>query len=328
MKVGARRGSSALPRAAPGCRRRAERHPQQSHRCACQPRSPAIAPAAPAVRAVDGRQDDEALQGRAAVGVEPDMVVERPLARGSGRPGEVEGAKTAGRDLASHDLDHVRIRPARPRARSPTDQRREIDCPVRQGQTDAAMARGSMVGRSPCTLTTTSWRPSGSKLSIASAMRSEPEAWSLRVITACPPAARTLSAISAESVATATGPIPASTARRHTCTIIAPRDVGERLVGQAGGGQAGGDENERIGHGWPVLSKMAKVCHGRRRAVAKKSRCVSWNGPPAVSHCDLATAKAPEAPLSKPIIAAKQRPLSRGRPLARLLPSAALVRRP
>jgi porphobilinogen deaminase len=51
-------------------------------------------------------------------------------------------------------------------------------------------------------------------------MRSEPVAWSARVITASPPAARTASAISAESVATATGPMSASIARRQTCTII------------------------------------------------------------------------------------------------------------
>ena len=37
------------------------------------------------------------------------------------------------------------------------------------------------------------------------------------------------------SVATTTRPIPASTARRQTCTIIgSPADIGERLVRQAG----------------------------------------------------------------------------------------------
>ena len=65
-----------------------------------------------------------------------------------------------------------------------------------------------------------------------------------------PPALATASAISSASVATATGPIPASTARRHTWTIMgSPADIRQRLVRQAGGSQAGRDEDEGIGHG-------------------------------------------------------------------------------
>ena len=89
------------------------------------------------------------------------------------------------------------------------------------GPIEAPMIAGSMVGRSPCTLTTTSWCPAGSTLSSASARRSEPDGWSARVITAMPPAASTAWAIAAVSVATTTGPIPASMARRQTWTIIA-----------------------------------------------------------------------------------------------------------
>ena len=51
-------------------------------------------------------------------------------------------------------------------------------------------------------------------------MRSEPVGRSGSVITARPPAASTASAISWSPQATTTGPTPAATARRHTCTII------------------------------------------------------------------------------------------------------------
>ena len=51
-------------------------------------------------------------------------------------------------------------------------------------------------------------------------MRSEPEGWSGRVSTALPPARSTAAAISLSAQATATGPIPASIARRQTWTII------------------------------------------------------------------------------------------------------------
>ena len=55
----------------------------------------------------------------------------------------------------------------------------------------------------------------------ASKMRSEPEAWSARVITARPPAAfHGRGDRRVESVATTTGPTPAASARRITCTII------------------------------------------------------------------------------------------------------------
>src|SRR3954466_12437276 len=77
-----------------------------------------------------------------------------------------------------------------------------------------------MVGKSPWRLTTISALPSGSSFCMASWMRSEPDGCSGRVITASPPWAVTTDAISAVSVATATRPIPAASARRITCTII------------------------------------------------------------------------------------------------------------
>src|SRR4030095_9369902 len=51
-------------------------------------------------------------------------------------------------------------------------------------------------------------------------MRSDPETWSLRVMTARPPAFSTAAATGSESVATTTSPILAASARRSTCTII------------------------------------------------------------------------------------------------------------
>src|SRR5262249_43261159 len=82
------------------------------------------------------------------------------------------------------------------------------------------MSIGASVGRSPWTLTTNSARPAGSAMPSASNTRSEPEAWSARVITARPPALWTAASISRESVATTTGPTAAASARRSTWTII------------------------------------------------------------------------------------------------------------
>ena len=106
-----------------------------------------------------------------------------------------------------------------------------------------------MVGRSPCTLTTTSWRPSGSNASTASKMRSEPDGWSSRVMTAMPPARSIASTMARSSVATTTGPSPASMARRQTCTIIgSPRMSASGLSGQPCRGHAGRDEDDGVGH--------------------------------------------------------------------------------
>ena len=81
------------------------------------------------------------------------------------------------------------------------------------------MSAGSSIGKSPCTLTTIRRAAAGRRRQRLE-IRSEPEAWSPRVITARPPAAVTAAAISVESVATATGPTAASCARRITRTII------------------------------------------------------------------------------------------------------------
>ena len=68
---------------------------------------------------------------------------------------------------------------------------RDMHRRVSNGEYTAFTSLGSNVGRSPCKLTTTSELISGSTRLTASNTRSEPDAWSSRVITASPPALRT-----------------------------------------------------------------------------------------------------------------------------------------
>ena len=133
-----------------------------------------------------------------------------------------------------------------------------------RGRSDAAMAAGSRVGRSPWTFTTTSWRPCGSSLSAASWMRSEPEAWSERVITAMPPAFSTARGDpgivgrhrdSADS--RLHGPAPDMDDHRLA------GDVGERLAGQARRREAGRDEDDGVGHGCAGVTKAGSLASGQ-----------------------------------------------------------------
>ena len=92
--------------------------------------------------------------------------------------------------------------------------------------------------------------PSGSTRLTASNTRSEPEAWSARVMTASPPALRTAATISSVSVATTTRPTSAAMARRHTCTIIgSPAMSASGLLGSRRGLHAGGNDDESALHG-------------------------------------------------------------------------------
>ena len=59
-------------------------------------------------------------------------------------------------------------------------------------------------------------------------MRSEPLAWSGRVISAFPPAKRTASQMASSSATTTTGPHSASTARRQTWTIMGSPAISAR----------------------------------------------------------------------------------------------------
>ena len=104
------------------------------------------------------------------------------------------------------------------------------------------------VGRSPWTLTTMPQRPSGSALASASKIRSDPETWSARVITARPPAFSTQAKIASESVATTTAPAPAAFgAPQHMHDHRRAGDVGQRLAGQPGRGHPGRNHDENVG---------------------------------------------------------------------------------
>ena len=147
-------------------------------------------------------------------------MVERTLAVGRGRAREVErpqpaAARAVGVPTTFTELGLVRLAPAVITAAMVA----MCGALVLQGRQAVADEAGSMVGRSPCRLRMISKSPSGSMRLTASNTRSEPEAWSGRVMTASPPALRTAATISSVSVATTTRPVSAAMARRHTCTI-------------------------------------------------------------------------------------------------------------
>ncbi len=77
-----------------------------------------------------GRQRDEARQRLAAIGVEADVMQERPLAPGRSGPGEIERAQAARADLGPHRLDDVGI-VALLGARDLGRQRRDVHLPDR-----------------------------------------------------------------------------------------------------------------------------------------------------------------------------------------------------
>ena len=110
-----------------------------------------------------GRQRDEALQRRAAIGVEADVVVERPVARGRGGAGEIERAQPPGpigEPTAFTTFGLVRSSSVWISAASVA---------ISTAGSASGAERGAdvvrrMVGKSPCRLTTISARPSGSSV--------------------------------------------------------------------------------------------------------------------------------------------------------------------
>ena len=112
----------------------------------------------------------------------------------------------------------------------------------------------------------------------ASKMRSEPEAWSARVMTARPPAFSTQAAIASESVATTTGPMPAaSRAPQHVHDHRLAGDVGERLAGQPGRGHAGRDEDQDVARPFDAIIRSGRgrfACMPRSRSP----RCAKYRG--------------------------------------------------
>ena len=196
----------------------------------------------------DGGRRDEARERRAAIGVEPDMVIERPVAGGRGGAGEIERAQPPLPRSACHDLHHVRVG-ALLRARDLGRQRARCRRPGRRAaRARRAMSAGASVGRSPCTLTMMSARPLRIGVCSASKMRSEPEAWS---------AARHHRA--AAGLLDAGGDrlrigrdhdrpdVRRLRAAHHVHDHRLAGDIGQRLAGQPGRGHAGRDQDENVG---------------------------------------------------------------------------------
>ena len=134
-----------------------------------------LQPLAPLQRA--GRERDEAGQRLASVGVEANMVPERAFARGRGRAGEIERAALGAARLACETTALTTFGSDRSAGSAIS----AASVPTSTaGSANSASARagnaGSMVGRSPCKLTTASCSPAGSIACNASKIRSEPEA--------------------------------------------------------------------------------------------------------------------------------------------------------
>ena len=102
-----------------------------------------------------GRQLDEAFQRRPAIGVKPDVMIERAVAGGRGGAGEIERAQPAGRDGEPTTLTTFGL------VRSSAFLISAASVAIStagssSGVSAAAMSAGAIVGRSPCTLTTIS----------------------------------------------------------------------------------------------------------------------------------------------------------------------------
>src|SRR5215470_15714436 len=150
-----------------------------------------------------GRQRHEALERRPAIGIDADVMIDRP--------GTVVGVPTSLTTLGSVRSSSRVISTAMVAISGPA---------ARSGSRQARATSAASEGRSPCRLRMISKLPAPSMRLTASNTRSEPEAWSGRVSTASPPAARMTALIASVSEATTTRPTSASTARRQTWTII------------------------------------------------------------------------------------------------------------
>ncbi len=214
------------------------------------------------------RQRDEALERGAAIGVEADVMVERPLAPGRGGAGEIERAQPVGDERRADDLDHVRVGLLLV-ARDLDAERRDVDRRVGERREGGARSvAGSIVGRSPCTLTTVSTAPSR----VERLQRLEDAVGAGLVVGARhhrleAVRARPLRRLLGVSVATTTRPSPLSAARaRDMDDHRHAGDVGQRLARQPRRGHAGGDQDEvrhgRRGGSGRALPKVAKGLTG------------------------------------------------------------------
>ena len=222
----------------------AERERRRRGRCrsACPPPARAIVRAFrafPAARA-EGRRSARAPRADRRRGR---CGGERPLAPGRARPGEIERAQPARRDFGPDRLDDVGVVAL---LGAPDRRRRAWRCRRRdrEGANAARTLSASIVGRSPCTLTTLSIAPAGSNL--------QPPRRSGRSRRACrlgqdrpPPAAAhrvdDFARVGRHQHRADIGlHRPAPDLDDHRLAV----DIGERLAGQAGRGHAGGNDDE------------------------------------------------------------------------------------
>ena len=125
--------------------------------------APATVLVSRAARGSPAARRQTALGRRAAIRIETDVVIQRPIARRRRRPREKESAPNFCRRLnGRHGLHHVGIgtffRPL------------DLSAPIvaistlesSRGAMAARIASGSIVGKSPCTFSTASCAPSGS----------------------------------------------------------------------------------------------------------------------------------------------------------------------
>ena len=221
-----------------------------------------------------GRQRDEALQRRAAIGVEADMMVARPVAVGRGGAGEIQRAQPARADRRADRLHHVRVRCAPPRCgfRRPASRYRPRDRPAGPARRGYCRADGRKIalqidddlGRAVRDRACPAPRRSGPSRTGGRRGSSPPR----RHGPSPPPRSP------AVSVATATRPISAASARRSTWTIIGrPAMSSSGLPGRRRGGHAGGNQHQsagfghrREGHGTPVDNRPEMMGIGRKSA--------------------------------------------------------------
>ena len=291
----------------------AERH--RCRRCATSMRMPASSArncsSFSRCSSGEGGSVDEALQRRAAIGVEADVMIERPVAGRRGGAGEIERAQPAAARPAS--------RPPSPRSglvRSSVShdlgrQRGDVDRRIGERRERGARCRPGSMRRQVALHVdddVVRGRPDR-RMPSASKMRSEPETWSARVMTARPPAFSTAAAMASR--------IGRDHHRADPGRLGAPQhmhdhrhagDIGQRLAGQPGRGHAGRNQDQDV------------VGHGHRMAVrGSASRPKRQNAPmvaPRYTGCQRR---------GKPVISAPPR-ASRGSARCRLVRAAEPIR--
>ena len=289
-------GGWRAPRVARGYRRRGGHRPRR-RRSACRPRGRAAAPASPAspgARAA-GRRNAAGPGGDRRRGR---LVVERPLAGRRRGAGEIEGAQASGARSRCRRASPRSGRRARPRV-DLGRQGRDVVGSSASSAIEAAMARGSMVGKSPCPLTTTRGGSRDRALRrFGDAVRAGGVVGAGHHRRPRPPRPPRRSQMSrspprpGRSPASRPAARPARSSVRRRCRRAACRATA--------GAEAGGNEDERIGHAGHGQGP-ASLARRRARVIGAVFPCAAgrrraWRG----TAFDHLTAKPPRAPLSEP----------------------------